>query len=79
MQNWNNQKSISKNVKDLKNHFSNLDFKTYDMPIKYIGIIFKSVFVFLSKVLRYILNIISKKNFNNYEEIKKLVKAHRKI
>ena len=43
MQNWNNQKSISKNVKDLKIIFY-LDFKTYDMPIKYIGIIFKPVF-----------------------------------
>lgn len=42
MQAWNNQDSLSKNFESLRHHFSDLDFKIYDMPIKKIGVIFKS-------------------------------------
>jgi SAM-dependent methyltransferase len=58
---WDNPKSLSVNYEALRKHFSNLDFKAYDMPIRKLGNLIHSrkLAVLLSEIIRPILRIIT--------------------
>tara|TARA_Y100001970_G_C14202787_1_gene842153 strand:- start:265 stop:1029 length:765 start_codon:yes stop_codon:yes gene_type:complete len=66
MQAWNNPESLSKNFEILRHHFSDLDFKIYDMPIKKIGVLLRSrlLAVWFSALIRPFIRFLTSRHMN---------------